>query len=157
MYSSPFLRARSTAKHIAEANKCHPEILIMENLKEQEYGATLTQFMQQGNHWMVRILRYGDLINGNLDRTYRPKNEGESLNDVGWRAKSAVLMAIEKHGVESQTQPAIENTPHVVFVSHNLLLVELYEALGNFIFPDHAEQEEHAWRMVSYNNTSWCV
>lgn len=161
LLSSPSQRAHNTAKALSEHNKCHPEVIIGHHLGERRYGAAVTRLMQRGDQEAGSTALRGSL-SGAVNRTYTPAEGGESLEHVAQRAEIAILQTLFQYGVnlpeppellikkEATTTPADlpDGIPHVVIVSHNIFLSELYEKL-------HYWQEEYRETNCNYRNASW--
>ncbi|KAF8508810.1 hypothetical protein BU17DRAFT_99468 [Hysterangium stoloniferum] len=90
-------------------------------------------------------------------RSYYPPG-GESADSVVYRGVLMLKLAILAHGRYLPSQgprnrqladQLPDGVPYIVFVSHNIFLVELYEALLSW------EAEKHHYLWVDYYNTEW--
>ena len=87
---------------------------------------------------------------------------GESADDVAERATSSLLLLLHRYGKELDEPPKEfvdkkvidspndlpEGIPHVVVVSHNIFLTELYEAMYNW-------GRSHRMTTCDYRNVDW--
>ncbi|KAF8525499.1 phosphoglycerate mutase-like protein, partial [Hysterangium stoloniferum] len=163
--SSDFERAKATAQAIVDFHSSTLELKKTSSLREQDHGPEVAQHMQRGDFYGAQRLRSGGYSPASEDgRSYRPPG-GESANDVVSRAVLMLQLAVLVLGRElpspppelldkgpRERQPADQlpdGVPHIVFVSHNILLVELYEALLSW------EAEKHRYLWVDYHNTEW--
>lgn len=166
LFSSPLHRAHDTAKALSDLNEGHPEIIIRDDLVERRFGAKLAHLKELG-HRFAREFREeltGHPYNhpGPYSRSHSPAEGGESLNGVAHRAGLAIREFLIRYGVnlssppelftrkETTGSPAVlpDGIPHVVIVSHNLFLVELYEKL-------HTWGKEHQLTNCDYSNAGW--
>jgi hypothetical protein len=155
LYSSTFERAVQTAKAISAQNVSHPEIEQTKKIVEHYWGQTAIDYSKRGAHDLVRQALSGKWGGGTPERDYRPEGGGESYQDVAVRARDFVedeilgrfgvaLSDVSKDLVDRQSSPKDrygrlkspvtadvlpEGIPHVVVVSHNIFLTELYEGL----------------------------
>jgi broad specificity phosphatase PhoE len=168
LYCSTMKRAYQTALPISQKNKAHPEILKSWDLVERKYGELVR-----------RRAAYNDDITSDvygtsnapalkdINRDFRPSEGGESLNDVSLRARAWLRVIVALHGKETdapiesfkkdeeeydpESLPA--DLPHVVAVSHNIFLSELYESLLNQGVP----WDNHIYSNWRYKHTGWFV
>jgi probable phosphoglycerate mutase len=84
------------------------------------------------------------------------------LNTVAWRGQAIIRLILHSYGVnlseapefflnkKTTATPAVlpDGIPHVVMVSHNVFLSELYEELQSW-------GGEHLQTDCDYKNTSW--
>lgn len=161
MYSSPLKRAYDTAKAIANHNVSHPEIQTDERLEEQYHGSTVEHYMKTGQWQSVARERSGKYNGGPPNRAHRPGGGGESLNDVAFRGTIFSHTLPLKHGAIVQHSPTdnlpercnaedlLDGIPHIVLVSHNIFLCELYDTLVSWNQKDRIETTD------SYRNAGW--
>lgn len=108
------------------------------------------------------------LINGIVPRSHTPPDGGESLDTVAQRAKTFILSIVEEHAVETGKGPEefdLEmwkgndatrippGLPHVVAVSHNVFLGELYELLHHW----NSTEERTTGFNRFWRNANWFV
>jgi broad specificity phosphatase PhoE len=161
LLSSPFERACDTAKALSEQNKSHPEVDTSELLIERKYGSVVPRLMRLGHkEEAAEVLRGSS--GGPINRSHVPAGGGESLEGVALRAETAVRQILSRYGTtvfESAEQftkkvtsltPALlpDGIPHVVIVSHNIFLIELYEKLQYW-------GREYRISDCEYKNTDW--
>jgi broad specificity phosphatase PhoE len=165
LLSSPLDRALDTASALSEHNEGHPEVITHPELVERKYGEKVARLMKSDYYAAHEELtgksRYSH--GGSFSRSHCPAEGGESLNMVAMRAHLTTLRVLA-YGVKlseapeffvskkTTTTPAVlpDGIPHVVIVSHNVFLMELYEGLHSW-GGDHVETKCH------WNNTSWWV
>jgi len=162
LYSSPLQRAHHTAREISTQNMGHPEIIKDSNLEEHHWNREAIRAYNEGNNWMVQQQTTG-FLNGSLDRSYQPSG-GESYDQVAARALSFITIAIMKHGVPLSEIPHCllfekiqilpEGIPHIVIVSHNVLMTEMYEALHSW-GKDHVMTDAH-WKNACWSRHMLC-
>ncbi|KAF8514017.1 histidine phosphatase superfamily [Hysterangium stoloniferum] len=165
IFSSDFERAKATAQAIVDFHSSTLELRTDSSLREQDHGPEVAHYMQWGNFYKAQRLRSGSYPPGSEEaRSHRPP-DGESAIDVVRRGVLILQLAILVHGRylpspppelldkgPHEPQPADQlpdGVPHFVFVSHNIFLVELYEALLSW------EAERHRYLWVHYHNTEW--
>jgi len=166
LLSSPLTRAVQTAEAIAYINQSNPEIMQMDILKEQDHGKLFRSYMAAGKINAANTLRRGCAssdFDGVVPRNYRAPEGGESYNDLVARG-ARLLKCLAKMGVELTVPPRElseeytstslpdelpKTVPHIVVVSHNLFLSELYDALHCWGKP------EHVGKMFDYQNANW--
>ncbi|TDL27005.1 phosphoglycerate mutase-like protein [Rickenella mellea] len=157
LYSSPLERALDTATAIAAEVEDCPEIIVKPELVERKFGPYLRNL--SGNALYSEINGHGGwMFNGKPDRSHRPKGGGESLEDVAARAETFFREYIVKHAIQMDEEPdlkAIRYTkklpvgiPHVVLVSHNVFLTELYEVLFEW------NSKTHTWTNFLLRNAA---
>lgn len=164
IYTSPLDRAIDTATALLAANENEAvkslPLIQRWDVEEQWHGSDLTQpgLSASARQWIA-----GAHLRGEELRAHRPGGGGESYNDVAARAKLFTLDIFDKHGVELAEKPVCskenkdqlsadvnelpEGVPHIVLVSHNIFLSELYEAQLCW--------ERHQQTSIGYNNTDW--
>lgn len=161
LYSSTLKRAVDTAREISTHNVGHPEIEQRAALVEHRWGETALDYSRNGYHdAAMRALTGGY---SPINRKYRPSGGGESYNDVAIRGKTFLLTEIlGKFGAPVSQAPKSlrekekaltaeslpEGIPHVVVVSHNIFLTELYEGLLCW-------GKEHEMMNYCWNNAGW--
>jgi broad specificity phosphatase PhoE len=159
LYASELRRAYKTAGAISEQNVGHPEVKRSKELNERDCGKEVNRYIAQGYNNLASDLLYGD-----DSRTYRPPG-GESRADVAHRGQSFLLKRMYTEGKDIDELPESflskekvnnpetlpEGIPHIVVVSHNVLLCELYDKL--------LEEMNEYFRLtnVNYELISWCV
>jgi broad specificity phosphatase PhoE len=136
-------RAVQTANGISAHNISHPEVEQTSKIVEHYWGTEALKCSRKGQHEAARYELAGS-YGGAPKRDFRPRGGGESYKDVGERARDFVenevlgrfgvaLSEVSKDLLDEQKSktPDIlpEGIPHVVLVSHNLFLTELYEGL----------------------------
>jgi probable phosphoglycerate mutase len=162
LLSSPHQRAHDTAKALLSHNEGHPEIIIDPKLVERRYGGRVHRLMQRnstaareeltGRPWYSR---------GSISRVHCPAEGGESMEMVARRAESIIYRALadavklseppefflEKKTIDT---PDVlpDGIPHVVIVSHNVFLMELYEKLYSW-------GREHSETECDWKNADW--
>jgi probable phosphoglycerate mutase len=150
LVSSPLTRAHDTAKALSDHNKGHPKIVTLHELVERKYGRKVLRLMR-GDYGAARFELTGKTPHGSgpLSRFHTPAEGGESLDDVAQRAERIIRLILSK-GVDLSEAPEFflnkkttdtpsvlpDGIPHVVIVSHNVFLGELYDKLkywgGNY-------------------------
>ncbi|KAF8521747.1 histidine phosphatase superfamily [Hysterangium stoloniferum] len=165
LLSSDMERAQATAQAIVDFHSSTLELTKIHYLREQDHGPKVAQYMRWGDFHKAQSLRTGGYPPASEDgRSYRPP-DGESANDVVERGVFALQLAILQYGRSLPSPPTElldkgppkclpadqlpDDVPHIVFVSHNILLSELYEALLSW------EAENHRYLWVHYHNTEW--
>jgi broad specificity phosphatase PhoE len=159
LYASELRRAYKTAGAISEQNVGHPEVKKSNRLNEREHGEKVQEYLTQGRVSAASKLMYGD-----NSRTYGPPG-GESREDVANRAQFFLMDRMYREGKDTDELPEAflskekvnnpetlpEGIPHIVVVSHNVLLCELYDSL--------LEVRNRRYQMtnVNYDLISWCV
>ncbi|TDL20472.1 phosphoglycerate mutase-like protein [Rickenella mellea] len=152
LYSSPLERAVDTAKAIAAEHKDHPEIIVKAELVERKFGTYLRRLDRDSNAFYAEINgpHVGRIFGGEKpDRSHRPRDGGESLEDVANRAETFFREYIAKHAITIDEKPDLQairytdkvpvGIPHIVVVSHNVFLTELYEVLTQW------NSKRHIW------------
>jgi len=163
LLSSPLQRAHDTAKALAGHNEGHPEIVVHPDLVERRYGGKVYRLMQW-NRSAAREELTGKAMYGRgpLSRSHCPGDGGESMNMVAWRAEAIIRLILSKYGVDLSDAPEFfvekketltaavlpDGVPHVVIVSHNVFLMELYEKL-------HSWGREHLETDCDWRNAGW--
>ncbi|KAM6493738.1 phosphoglycerate mutase-like protein [Amanita muscaria] len=163
LLSSPLERALCTANTLSDHNEGRPEVVIHPDLVERRYGAKVARLMRYDREAGEEALRGQSAYSRTpLSRFYTPTEGGESMATVAKRAEGIIRMILSSHGVKlseapeflldkkTTTTPAIlpDGIPHVVVVSHNVFLMELYEKL-------HSWGEDHLETRCDWKNTSW--
>ncbi|KIJ29298.1 hypothetical protein M422DRAFT_71251 [Sphaerobolus stellatus SS14] len=163
LYSSDLNRARDTASKISKYNRCNPGLTLTKALKEKNHGHLYTSLKEQGRFAEAKKARRGG-YKGAVPRHYRPEG-GESYDDVLDRGLAILFRLAKRHGVylpsvpkelDAEYQPTgelfelPENVPHVVLVSHNIFLSQLYKALSTW-----NEDRKPILPNSKYDNTGW--
>jgi len=164
LLSSPLQRALDTAKALSSHNEGHPEIVINPTLVERRYGGKVHRLMQWSHQAAQKELRgaSSSYDYGPPSRSHCPAEGGESMNMVANRAEAIILLILSTYAVhlseapesflekETADTPAVlpDGIPHVVIVSHNVFLMELYEKLRSW-GRTHSETDCH-WK-----NAAW--
>jgi len=164
LHSSPLKRAYDTAIKISEQNESCPKIVTSGLFIERRTGEDVNDLVKRGmfdeaGDLFIGVPRY---MSGATPRDYRPPNGGESPNDVVNRARKGLKFLLHTYGKKSEEPPrefvdkvtnedinAIpEGIPHLVVVTHNIFLCELYEAMLGW---------NSSYRMTTcnYSNTDW--
>ncbi|KAJ8694715.1 hypothetical protein PTI98_007367 [Pleurotus ostreatus] len=164
LYLSNTTRTRETTDCIlesrtgAEVEKAEKKILI-----ELDLGAEVQALLMAGRSDAAHSLRTdnGRAVQPISVRRRHRTPGGESPEDVARRAQLALLHLIFDHGVQLASPPEeasddshswdgtlIDGIPHLVVVSHNLFLSELFESLQCWEKTTHVETME-------YRNAGW--
>jgi broad specificity phosphatase PhoE len=164
LYSSTLDRAYDTACQIRTQNPASPEVIKSPLLVERKMGQEVIELGRAGHSESAGILYtgIGRYQSGPTPRGYRPPRGGESPNDVAERAKVSLVRLLTIHGVDLEEPPKEfvdkvtidspnilpEGIPHVVLVSHNVFLSELYETMLGW---------NTYYRMtdIDYSNADW--
>ena len=163
LLSSPLQRAADTAKALSSHNKGHPEIVIHPSLVERRYGNRVHQLIQW-DYAAGRLELTGKpaYTPGPISRFHCPAEGGESMNMVALRAEAIIRLILSNYGVNLSEPPEFflekkmtnkptvlpDGIPHVVIVSHNVFLMELYEKLYSW-------GGEHVQTDCDWKNASW--
>jgi phosphohistidine phosphatase SixA len=139
IYASSLERAVQTAEKISEHNIDHPKVEQNDELKEQRWGTVVEEYYKEGKTDEARTF----LFSRPYSRSYRPPGGGESSEDLCARSHAFVendvlgrfgvcLTELPKvtsrfYSLPPETLP--DGIPHVLAVSHNTLMNELYEEL----------------------------
>jgi broad specificity phosphatase PhoE len=167
LYSSTLERAVGTAHEIAKYNKGTLEIEQSEQLIEQHFGTTALQYAREGkiSHWFEEVTGTNSLFGGAVDPDYRPSGGGESLSDVARRGRRfvekeilgrfAVPLARSLDSFldmkrDSDVNNLPEGIPHIVVVSHDTFLKELYRGIRCW-------NKKGDCLRVRWHNAGWCV
>jgi broad specificity phosphatase PhoE len=154
LYASYLKRAVNTAREISEQNVGKPEIEERSELREHDTGDS-TYLFKEG---LIRTLR----VSGTASkRRYKYDESTESYEEVSKRAREFVEEEVlGKFGVCQLDVPKQvdlqnpgtlpEGLPHVVIVSHNVFITELYEGLLYW-------NREHFETDIHWNNACWQV
>ncbi|KAE9394120.1 phosphoglycerate mutase-like protein [Gymnopus androsaceus JB14] len=143
LLSSHLIRAVDTAQAISDNNKHRPVVIQQVNLQERKTGSVVESLRRQGRDDEASIELRGWGEDDTIDRHHTPGGGGESLETVAERAKLFIFSCMAKYGVdtlenpeefdvgrwESTPEDLPEGLPHVVVVSHNIFLCELYEMI----------------------------
>jgi broad specificity phosphatase PhoE len=163
--SSPLQRAHHMAHQIAKNNHDTTLEVTTDNAyEERRMGQAAIDASCAGNHERARALYTGFWPgeSGVPSCSYLPPGGGESSNGVARRARMGLTALLLKYGKELDEPPKEfldktvinspnvlpEGIPHVVVVSHNVFLSELYESLFRWNSPYHMTTCE-------YGNTDW--
>jgi Fructose-2,6-bisphosphatase len=162
LFSSTLERAVDTAHAISAQNTSHPKIEQNRRLVEHHWGKTAIDYWIRGDSVMLR-----ETITGpgySTDRKHVPSGRGESYHNAGVRAREFVESEIlgrfgvclsedptsRTHSGEEITAETLpEGIPHVVVVSHNVFLTELYEGLLCW------NKDHHQMTNVHWSNATW--
>jgi probable phosphoglycerate mutase len=161
LYSSILERALDTALEISTQNISHPEIEKSLRLVEHHWGYNAIDYSNRGMNDQVRYELGG--FGPGVDRNHVPSGGGESYNNVASRAREFVESQIlgrfgvclsevpesltnEETAVTAETLP--EGIPHIVIVSHNVFLTELYEGLLYW-------NKDHKMTDIYWPNAGW--
>lgn len=161
-----------TATAIAEANDKAPNVKQYQWAIERMLGTEVPKLMRRGRTQAAIQERDGNR-SGQPDRDHRPRDGGESLNDVKSRAKQGLSMLLQRFAVPLDSVPKEvegkevtkvwnptvgyslspdylpEGVKHAVLVSHNAFLGEFYEMLLYWNATEHRATAAH------YSNTGW--
>ncbi|KAM6494453.1 Histidine phosphatase superfamily [Amanita muscaria] len=163
LLSSPLERALSTANTLSVHNKGRPEVVTHPDLVERRYGDRVVRLMRYDKVAGEEELRGKSPYSpGPPSRFHSPAEGGECMAAVASRAEAIIRMILSSHGTKSEkidevmldkkttTTPAIlpDGIPHVVIVSHNVFLVELYEKLKSW-------GHDHVETTCDWKNASW--
>ena len=163
LHSSSLERAYETARAIAKHNK-DPNLEVEPNdryierkMGEAVINAIRTRDLERATTLYTGI-RYG--FSGVTPRDYT--GGGESPQEVANRAVFSLITLLCRYGKELDEPPKEfvdkttidspnvlpEGIPHVVVVSHNIFLSELYEAMYNW-------GRSHRMTTCDYRNVDW--
>ncbi|KAF8588158.1 phosphoglycerate mutase-like protein [Ramaria rubella] len=165
IYSSHTKRAVGTANAIAERNRSKPELVQSNKLREHDFGPRVRELIMRGDSngaWRERTgLSHWE--RGTPPRNHCPHG-GESLDDLVTRGIWQIISILMNDGVQLTTplhelSPQYTPTrkvdelpdgiPHIVVVSHNIFLCELWEALQSWNKTTHQASE------ADYSNAQW--
>jgi broad specificity phosphatase PhoE len=165
LQSSTLQRAHLTALGIARHNHDTTlEVATDDIYVERRMGQAVIDALYAGDGTKAMKLLNGsspgqDMI---ILRDHQSPGGGESLNDVAFRASLSLTVLLRKYGKEMDEPPREfldktvidspnvlpEGIPHVVVVSHNLFLIELYEAMFSWNGP-------YRITTCDYRNMDW--
>ncbi|KIM85988.1 hypothetical protein PILCRDRAFT_816529, partial [Piloderma croceum F 1598] len=164
--ASTLQRAHHTALEIAKYH-CDDtlEVITKKGYVERKPGSAVTDALRAGNQERAATL-YNGLSpgqSGPTPRDYKPPGGGESPNLVASRANIALVVLLYKYGKELDEPPKEfvdktvidspnvlpEGIPHVVLVSHNIFLAELYESMFGW------NSDAHRMTTCNYRNADW--
>ncbi|KIL59049.1 hypothetical protein M378DRAFT_15080 [Amanita muscaria Koide BX008] len=163
LLSSPLERALSTANTLSNHNKGRPEVVTHPDLVERRYGDKVVRLMGYDKVAGAEELRGKSRYSSEpLSRFHSPAEGGECMAAVASRAEAIIRMILSTHGVKlseapefmldkkTTTTPAIlpDGIPHVVIVSHNVFLMELYEKLKSW-------GNNHVQTICHWKNADW--
>jgi probable phosphoglycerate mutase len=164
LYSSTLQRAHDTALQISTQNHTCPEVEKSPLFVERKKGQAVIEWALAGN-----LERAGELYaglsryqSGASPRAYRPPRGGESTNDVAYRAMLSLSILLARHGTDLEEPPKDfvdkvnthspdilpKGIPHVVVVSHNIFMSELYESMLGW-------NTSHRMTTCEYSNADW--
>jgi probable phosphoglycerate mutase len=146
LQSSTLQRAHLTALEIAKHNHDSTLKVATDDIYvERRMGQAVIDALYAGDQTKAMTLQNGfspdqEVI---IPRDHQPPGGGESLNDVALRARLSLTALQRKYGKEMDEPPRElldrtvidspnvlpEGIPHVVVVSHNIFLIELYESI----------------------------
>ncbi|KAF5389852.1 hypothetical protein D9757_003611 [Collybiopsis confluens] len=181
LVSSHLQRAVSTAKIISCANVSHPPIWIDRTVEEQLTGALAPKLFIEGRTKEGSVALGRVLVDGKMPRDHVPPEGGESLDMVAQRAKKFLLGILSTHAVEAtgcigggrggpqefdlemwrlgreEPEPGKmpPGIPHVVVVSHNVFLGELYELMYYWNWKEGSSERKREKLWCHWNNTAW--
>jgi broad specificity phosphatase PhoE len=159
-------RAHHTALEIVKYHSDDTlEVITDDRYVERKPGSAVADAIRAGNRVQATAL-YNGLSpgqSGTTPRDYTPPGGGESPNLVALRAKSNLITLLHEYGEELDEPPKEfvdktvinspnvlpEGIPHVVLVSHNIFLAELYESMFGW--------NSDTYRMTTchYSNADW--
>jgi len=157
----------ATAKEISLHNVSHPLISIDSNVEEQRPGDLVPKLFIEGRTQEGALALGRVLIDGKVPRSHTPPEGGESLDTVARRASEFILSTMAEHAVVTGEGPEdfdLEmwkgdevtrlppGLPHIVLVSHNVFLCELYELMHYWNSTDRGKGLGCFWK-----NTGWYV
>jgi hypothetical protein len=167
LYSSTLKRALDTAHEIAKYNKRTLEIEARQQLVERYLGTTVDQYAREDNNDAVfkEAMGFARGSRGIVNRDYRPSGGGESFSDVARRgrqfvekeilgrcaiplARSLESFADIKRTFSVKMSPELGDIPHMVIVSHNAFLTEMYEGIRCW-------NEDRPDSGVEWQNADW--
>jgi probable phosphoglycerate mutase len=139
-------RAHLTALQIAKHNHdATLEVTTDDTYVERRMGQAVIDALYAGRIATAMTLYRGlsPDQSGVIPRDHQPPDGGESLNVVAYRARLSLTALLGKYGKELDETPKEfldktvidspnvlpEGIPHVVVVSHNIFLTELYESM----------------------------
>jgi broad specificity phosphatase PhoE len=165
LHASTLQRAHATALQIAKHNhNTTLEVIADDRYVERKMGQAVIDAINAG-----RIERASDLYtglshgsSGVTPRDYQPPGGGESPNNVAARATLSLLTLLLTYGKALDEPPREfvdktvidspnvlpEGIPHVVVVSHNIFLAELYESMFSWA-------KDHRMTTCDYRNAEW--
>jgi len=163
--TSPLKRAYETALAIAKHNQDTTlEVIQNDKYVERKPGQEVIDALRYGYDERAVTLFTGVPFgrSGETPRDYMPPGGGESLKQVAQRAVSTLLILLYKFGKELDEPPKEfvdkkvidspnvlpEGIPHVVLVSHNIFLAELYETMFSW-------GSDHRMTTCKYRNGDW--
>jgi broad specificity phosphatase PhoE len=165
LHASTLQRAHATALQIAKHNhNATIEVITDARYVEREMGQAVIDAIRAGYTERASDL-YTGLSRGQSGTTpcgYRPPGGGESPNDVAMRANMSLIILLHEYGKELDEPPREfmekalidspnilpESIPHVVVVSHNIFLSELYETMFSW-------GSNRRMTTCDYRNTEW--
>ena len=164
LHASTLQRAHDTALPIAKHNhNATLEVITDDRYVERKMGQAVIDALHAGDS--ERATLYTGLSpgqSGTTPRGYQPPGGGESPNGVALRARLSLMKPLRKHGKELDEPPREfvdktviyspnvlpEGIPHVVVVSHNIFLAELYESMFGW-------NSDHRMTTCHYRNADW--
>ena len=163
--SSTLQRAHDTALQIAKHNhNATLEVKADSIYVERKQGQAVIDALKAWNPERASDLYTGlsRYESGITRRVYRPPGGGESPNDVALRAKGSLFILLHQYGKEQDEPPREfvdktvidspnilpEGIPHVVVVSHNIFLSELYDSMFSW-------GSKHRMTTCDYRNAEW--
>ena len=164
LHTSTLERAYETALAIAKHNQdANLEVIQNDIYVERKTGQAVIDAIRGGYKERAATLYSGipSGRNGVTPRGYTPPGGGESPNQVALRAKYSLLHLLFQYGKELDEPPKEfvdkiidspnvlpEGIPHVVVVSHNIFLAELYEVMYSW-------NSDHRMTTCNYRNVDW--
>ncbi|KIK59586.1 hypothetical protein GYMLUDRAFT_44541 [Collybiopsis luxurians FD-317 M1] len=175
LVSSHLQRAVTTAKTISALNVSRPPVWIDRTVQEQLPGALAPKLFISGKTREGSLALGRVLVEGKMPRDHVPPEGGESLNMVAERAKNFLLGVMMEHAMETEMVSTVHagpqefdsemwklggdppepakmppGIPHVVVVSHNVFLGELYETM---YYWNSTERADGLW--CHWKNATW--
>lgn len=163
LISSPYQRAHDTAKALSSHHEGHPEIEIHPSLVERRYGGKVHRLMIWDREAAFEELRgKPSYSRGPISRVHCPAEGGESMETVALRAEFIIRRVLTADAVKLSEPPGFflekktadtpavlpDGIPHVVIVSHNVFLMELYDKLYSW-------GKEHLETECDWRNADW--
>jgi broad specificity phosphatase PhoE len=163
--ASTLQRAHDTALQIAKYNHdATLKVTTKDIYVERRMGQAGIDAVRAGNQERAKALYTGLLPgqSGTTPRNHQPPGGGESPYAVANRARLSLIALIRKYGKELDEPPKEfldkmvtnspdvlpEGIPHVVVVSHNIFLAELYESMFGW-------NSDHRMTTCNYRNADW--
>jgi len=166
LHASTLQRAHHTALQIAKHHRdATLEVITDDRYVERKTGQAVIDALRAVNQQRAATLYTGlsPSQSGTTPRDYEPPGGGESPNLVALRARGSLIALLLKYGKELDEPPKEfvdktvinspnvlpEGIPHVVVVSHNIFLSELYESMFGW------NSDHHRMTTCHYSNADW--